>query len=104
MIRRPPRSTQSRSSAASDVYKRQLQHLASEQFLKRCTDQFDRLYLEGSTNARIMAISIHPYITGVPHRIKYLEALLDYVIGHDGVALMTASEIGDWYRAEMSKP
>jgi allantoinase len=59
--------------------------------------------MEGATNARIMAISIHPYITGVPHRIKYLEALLDYVIGHDGVALMTASEIGDWYRAEMSK-
>ena len=27
MIRRPPRSTQSRSSAASDVYKRQLLHL-----------------------------------------------------------------------------
>jgi len=71
--------------------------------LKRCTDQFDRLYLEGDTNARIMAISIHPYITGVPHRIKYLEVLLDYIIGHDGVALMTASEIGDWYRGEMAK-
>jgi len=41
-----------------------------EQFLKRCTDQFDRLYLEGATNARVMAISIHPYITGVPHRIN----------------------------------
>ena len=27
MIRRPPRSTQSRSSAASDVYKRQAEHL-----------------------------------------------------------------------------
>src|SRR5680860_1886639 len=27
MIRRPPRSTQSRSSAASDVYKRQLPHV-----------------------------------------------------------------------------
>ena len=26
MIRRPPRSTQSRSSAASDVYKRQITH------------------------------------------------------------------------------
>src|SRR5450756_3037018 len=26
MIRRPPRSTQSRASAASDVYKRQAQH------------------------------------------------------------------------------
>ena len=50
-----------------------------------------------------MPIPIHPYITGVPYRIKYLEALLDYVIGHDGVTLMTASEIGDWYRAEKAK-
>src|SRR5450756_1000534 len=30
MIRRPPRSTQSRSSAASDVYKRQPQHSGDE--------------------------------------------------------------------------
>jgi hypothetical protein len=88
------------SVETNDIVIHALQHLPSEQFLKRCTDQFDRLYLEGASNARIMAISIHPYITGVPHRIKYLEALLDYVIGHDGVALMTASEIGDWYRAE----
>eukprot|EP01015_Nassula_variabilis_P035847 TRINITY_DN9106_c0_g1_i1.p2 TRINITY_DN9106_c0_g1~~TRINITY_DN9106_c0_g1_i1.p2 ORF type:complete len:110 (-),score=34.40 TRINITY_DN9106_c0_g1_i1:184-513(-) len=29
MIRRPPRSTQSRSSAASDVYKRQRQYIQS---------------------------------------------------------------------------
>jgi len=85
------------SVETNDIVIHALQHLPSEQFLKRCTDQFDRLYLEGASNARIMAISIHPYITGVPHRIKYLEALLDYVIGHDGVALMTASEIGDWY-------
>jgi hypothetical protein len=31
-----------------------------KRFLKRCTDQFDRLYLEGAENARVMAISIHP--------------------------------------------
>src|SRR5450756_3185709 len=30
MIRRPPRSTQSRSSAASDVYKRQIYHIETE--------------------------------------------------------------------------
>ena len=32
-----------------------------------------------------MAISIHPYLTGVPHRIKYLEMLYDYILGHEGV-------------------
>jgi peptidoglycan/xylan/chitin deacetylase (PgdA/CDA1 family) len=86
----------------NDIVVHALQHQPSEEFLRRGIDQFDRLYLEGKHNARVMAISIHPYITGVPHRIKYLEQLLDYVIGHDGVALMTASEIGDWYRGQMA--
>ena len=48
-----------------------------------------------------MALSIHPCITGVPHHARYLEEVLDYIVGHDGVALMTASQIGDWYRDEM---
>lgn len=74
------------------------QHPASE-WLQRGRDQFDRLYAEGAENARVMAISIHPYITGVPHRIGYLEELLDYVGGQDGTLWMTASQIGDWYRS-----
>ena len=73
----------------------------SNVFLKRGKDQFDRLYAEAADNARVMAISIHPYITGAPHRIRYLEELLDYVRGYDGVAWMTASEIGDWYTDQM---
>ncbi len=79
-----------------------LQHHDSDVFLTRGQRQFDRLYAEAAENARVMAISVHPYITGVPHRIAALEALLDYVAGHDGVAWMTASEIGDWYRGEMA--
>ena len=47
-----------------------------------------------------MAISIHPYITGVPHRIAAFEALVDYISQNDEVAWMTASEIGDWYVTE----
>jgi hypothetical protein len=50
-----------------------------------------------------MAISIHPYITGVPHRIGALERLLDFVGDLPGVVWMTASQIGDWYRAEMTR-
>lgn len=83
----------------NDIVVHALNHLPSEEFLRRGVDQFDRLLLEGADNARVMAISIHPYITGVPHRIKYLEQLLDHVVSHDDVALMTASDIGDWYRA-----
>jgi hypothetical protein len=48
-----------------------------------------------------MAISIHPYLTGVPHRIRYLEALLDHVLGHSDIVVMTGEEILDWYREEV---
>lgn len=78
------------------------QHKGSE-FLDRGRDQFDRLHAEGAETPRVMAISIHPYITGVPHRIRYLEELLDYVGGHAGTVWMTASELGDWYRSEMAR-
>lgn len=87
----------------NDIAVYALQNHMSDAFLKRGIDQFDRLYAESVENARVMAISIHPYITGVPHRIRYLEELLDYIRGHAGVSFMTASEIGDWYTAEMAK-
>ena len=80
-----------------------LQGHESDVFLKRGKDQFDRLYQEGADNTRVMAISIHAYITGAPHRIRYLEELLDYVGGHDGTTWMTATQIGDWYRNEMER-
>lgn len=78
-----------------------LQNHCSVEFLNRGRDQFDRLLKESEDNVRIMAISIHPYITGAPHRIRYVEELLDYIAGHDEAAFMTASQIGDWYRSQM---
>jgi peptidoglycan/xylan/chitin deacetylase (PgdA/CDA1 family) len=87
----------------NDIVVHALQHLPGEEFLRRGIDQFDRLYQEGAENARVMSISIHPYITGVPHRIRYLEELLDHVGRHSGAAFMTASQIGDWYRHELTR-
>jgi allantoinase len=44
-----------------------------------------------------MAISTHPYITGVPHRIKYYDMIFNYIRQFAGVVFMTGSEILDWY-------
>jgi peptidoglycan/xylan/chitin deacetylase (PgdA/CDA1 family) len=73
----------------------------SDEIFRRGRDQFDRLYLDGKTAPRVMAISIHPYLTGVPHRIKYLEMLYDYILGHEGVVMWTGAEILDWYRTQV---
>ncbi len=56
-----------------------VQHHESDYLFKRAMDQFDRLYAEGEQRAKIMALAIHPYISGQPHRIKYLEDIYNYV-------------------------
>jgi peptidoglycan/xylan/chitin deacetylase (PgdA/CDA1 family) len=44
--------------------------IESGYLLQRAIDQFDRLYQEGKERAKIMALAVHPYISGQPHRIK----------------------------------
>jgi allantoinase len=74
-----------------------VQHHESDYLMRRAIDQFDRLYQEGKDRAKIMALAIHPYISGQPHRIKYLEMIYDYVNRHEGVLHWNGAEILDWY-------
>lgn len=84
----------------NDVVMTAIQQSPSDEIFRRGRDQFDRLYLEGKDIPRVMAISIHPYLTGAPHRIKYLEALYDHILGHEDVVMWTGAEILDWYKAQ----
>ena len=59
-----------------------VQQHSSDEMLKRGKAHFDRLYLDGARTPRVMAISVHPYLSGVPHRIGYLEQLYDHVLSH----------------------
>jgi len=55
--------------------------------------QFDTLYREGAASGRVMAIAVHPFVTGQPHRIGALDAALEYICSHAGVWRATGSEI-----------
>jgi peptidoglycan/xylan/chitin deacetylase (PgdA/CDA1 family) len=86
----------------NDVVISAVQQQPSDEIYRRGRDHFDRLYLDGAKTPRVMAISIHPYLTGVPHRIKYLEMLYDYILSHSGVVMWTGAEILDWYRSQIA--
>ena len=53
--------------------------------------------MKARSAAKIMAIAIHPYISGQPHRIKYLEAVYEHIARHAGVLHWNGIEILDWY-------
>jgi peptidoglycan/xylan/chitin deacetylase (PgdA/CDA1 family) len=67
-----------------------------ENMIKR---QFDVLYREGERSGRVMAICLHPFIIGVPHRIGGLDSALAYICGHPGVWKATGEEIVRAYLA-----
>ena len=57
-----------------------------------------RTYEESADSVRVMSFAVHPYISGVPHRIRYVRELLEYMLSKPGVVVMTGEEILDWYR------
>ena len=79
-----------------------IQHHRADEFVERALAKLDRLAREGGSDgplggAKVMGFAIHPYITGVPHRIGLLERLLDALLARDDVAFMQGSEILNWY-------
>jgi len=81
----------------NDIVVMVIQHHPASEWLQRAKDQFDRLYAEGARTPRVMALAVHPYISGVPHRMRYFEAVYDYMRKQKGVWMATGEEIYECY-------
>ena len=78
------------------------QNLHSEDsWVQQVKDAFDYL-LEESTRqgGRMLALNIHPWLIGQPHRIRSLELILDYIMSHSEVWQTTAGEIFDAFNLQ----
>jgi peptidoglycan/xylan/chitin deacetylase (PgdA/CDA1 family) len=69
-------------------------------FHRRICESFDVLYAEGEKTPRVMAIALHPFLIGVPHRIRYLDRALKYIASHQKVWFATGHEIIAAYRKQ----
>jgi peptidoglycan/xylan/chitin deacetylase (PgdA/CDA1 family) len=66
----------------------------------RVVDQFDMLYEESLDNPRVMSMSVHPYIIGVPHRFKHFKKAYEYMLERDDVWFCTPGELHDWWASQ----
>jgi allantoinase len=81
----------------NDVPMMLIQHHKASEYRDRAVDQFNQLYADAATSARIMALVVHPYIMGVPHRVRYLHEALQHITSRSGVLLWTGEQIVEWY-------
>jgi peptidoglycan/xylan/chitin deacetylase (PgdA/CDA1 family) len=80
-----------------DIVMMMLQGHTSDQMYRRSMDAFEWLYKESAERAKIMSISVHPYISGVAHRIAYVERAFNEILSRPGVACWNGAKILDWY-------
>jgi allantoinase len=72
-------------------------HVEAELYSDMCIAQFDRLRRDASrSGGRVMALPLHPFAIGQPHRIGALEKILGHMRDNEAW-IATASQIVDHY-------
>ena len=83
-----------------DIVLMAVQHQPSDSLYVRAIDQFECLYEESAERPKVMAIACHPYLSGVPHRIRHVERAYEEILGRKGVVAWDGAHILDWYLKE----
>jgi allantoinase len=83
----------------NDVAMMLIQHHKASEYCDRALDQFEQIYADSADSARVMALIVHPYIMGAPHRLKYFRRVLETISKKSDVKFWTGAQIADWYRA-----
>ncbi len=65
--------------------------------LRTMKEQFDALYERGETEAVLMPMTVHDFITGRPSRSKTFDEFLTYAKQFEGVVFTTHDEIRRWW-------
>jgi len=88
----------------NDVAMMLIQHHKASEYYERALDQFEQIYADAAESARVMALSVHPYIMGAPHRVKYFRKIFETIRKKHDVLFCTGAQIVDWYLRAGPKP
>src|SRR5262249_7745125 len=88
----------------NDVAMMLIQHHKACEYYERALDQFQQIYADAADSARVMAMAVHPYIIGAPHRNTCVRLLIESTRKNPGVKFWTGAQITDWYQEEGLKP
>lgn len=81
----------------NDVAMMLIQHHQASEYHQRAIDQFDQLYQDSADGARVMALVVHPYIMGAPHRAKYFRKVIEHISQRQDVVFTTGEQILDCF-------
>jgi allantoinase len=101
----PARSIVSLSMALEldDVIAMWHRRISGARWRQGVAEALDQLLADASRCGRHFILNVHPWLIGHPHRIGYLEDVLEDVGKRDGVWVTTTSEIVDYVRPQLAE-
>jgi peptidoglycan/xylan/chitin deacetylase (PgdA/CDA1 family) len=76
-----------------------VQEHPSDAFHQRMRDSLATFDRELAREPRILTLALHPHLVAVPHRMVYLERMIDELAERNDAIFMTGSGIADWFVA-----
>jgi allantoinase len=74
------------------------QHSSGEMY-RRMQDSLAWFAHELVRQPRILTLALHPHLIAVPHRMQYLERMIDELQSRSDTSFMTGGTIADWFVA-----
>jgi allantoinase len=71
--------------------------ISGPEFVRIVQDQYEQLAADSRDSGRVMALALHPFVTGQAFRAKYLDQALAFLAAQPDVWLTTSDEIADHY-------
>lgn len=88
-----------------DIVMMNIQNNVSHIYRDRALDYFDTIYAETEDgHPRVMALAMHTYLSGSPHRIRYVREAFEKILAKPGVVCWDGLEILDWFSSQIPAP
>jgi allantoinase len=90
----------------NDTHQVNRRAVTGEGFADLIVASFEQLYAEAEATGSgfVLAIAIHPWITGVPHMVRPIGRAFDALAGHEGTWFATGEEIDRAFRDQVKPP
>ena len=69
------------------------------EFVQIVKDQYEQLRADAVSGGRVMALALHPFVTGQAFRAKYFDQALKFLAEQPDIWLTTSDEIAEHYRS-----
>lgn len=72
--------------------------ITGPEFVQIVKDQYEQLHADARHGGRVMALALHPFVTGQAFRAKYFDQALAFLAEQPDIWLTTSDEIAEHYR------